>query len=520
MSLKDAFTDANGTLLTAHTSDSGHTWSASGGSTFKIQSNATYTEGNNNTEECLSSFSFADGEGTITFEWPGDIAGTENIGISFRGTVEASAKWKAYEAVVSSKGELILRKFLGGSTPTTIKTGTVSLAVGQTHTLGFKAEGAKLKVLFDGKVLLEAEDSSLTEGRVGVEGRLGSTTQGFRITEINASKAGEGGEIHQLELKESIILSDARTRNVKRAQADHVGLSEVIARRASRLVRGELVVSAKPAQLAQRAGADRIPLSDAASRTALSRIKEVLGLSDSLRRGIMQRIADALSLSDEGAARAELSRVDPLALSETPSRTVGRVIADLLSLAESAARKARHLVADSMSLSDSSEEEPLESAGEIQDVEFADSLVLTHRASRAIIRTESDSFILSEAVGQGIHRVIADALALSEATTRRVDRSVNHALRLADSWGRRAARSIIDALRLSDLLGLESGGRQALTLRVVIRPKLAVSLRVQPQATASVSVRPQLRTAIDIRAKDKAAVKVRARTKTNLNIRG
>jgi hypothetical protein len=520
MSLKDSFTDVNGTVLTAHTSDSGHTWAASGGSTFKIQSNATYTEGNNNTEECLSSFSFADGEGTITFEWPSDIAGTENIGICFRGAIEASAKWKAYEAIVTSKGELILRKFLGGSTPTTIKTGTVSLAVGQTHTLGFKAEGTKLKVLFDGKIILEAEDPSLTEGRVGVEGRLGSTTQGFRITEITASKGGEGGEIHQLELKESIILADARTRNVKRAQADRVGLSEVIARRGARLVRDGLVISAKPAQLAERARVERLSLSDATNRTALRRVKEALGLADSFGRGVIQRFASALSLTDEARARTELARKDSLAVSESQSRTVGRVIADVLSLAESAVRKARHFVADSISLSDSSSETPVESGGEVHDVEVADALVLTDQVGRAVSRTESDSFVLSDAVGRAIDRAIADSFALSEAITRRVDRSMNDVLRLADSWARRAGLGILDALHLSDLLRLESGKRKALTLRIAIRPKLAVSLWAQPKATVSVSIRPKLNAALSVRAKDKAALGIRTKTKTNLTIRG
>lgn len=148
--IRDTFTDANGTALTAHTMDLGSGWSAGDG-TFYIQSNKAQPNSDNHVDTV-----FADaGEATVDFQvdltpyYSG--ANSERPDLVIRVT-DKDNLWFFDMQVESDSHVQLYQKSGGGYTP--IKYGICSMLSGSTHTAVLTATLRTLILKIDGTEIL------------------------------------------------------------------------------------------------------------------------------------------------------------------------------------------------------------------------------------------------------------------------------------------------------------------------------------------------------------------------------
>src|SRR5574343_356292 len=162
----DSFTDANGTALTAHTSDSGHSWSlGSGGSgTNTIQSNAVASNGSSRGwYRSGGSPSSADYDVSLT------VTGT---GGSYHGGPAArmSASDRTYYAVNWENVQWRLIKWVGGTYTSLASSYFGDSPVGASVVVKLSVSGSTIKVFIAGVERYSVTDASITAaGSAGLE---------------------------------------------------------------------------------------------------------------------------------------------------------------------------------------------------------------------------------------------------------------------------------------------------------------------------------------------------------------
>src|SRR5574343_575856 len=162
----DSFTDANGTALTAHTSDSGHSWSlGSGGSgTNTIQSNAVASNGSSRGWYRSGwAPSSADYDVSLT------VTGT---GGSYHGGPAArmSASDRTYYAVNWENVQWRLIKWVGGTYTSLASSYSGDSPVGASVVVKLSVSGSTIKVFIAGVERYSVTDASITAaGSAGLE---------------------------------------------------------------------------------------------------------------------------------------------------------------------------------------------------------------------------------------------------------------------------------------------------------------------------------------------------------------
>lgn len=179
----DQFTDADGTALTTHTSDSGHAWTVGHvyGASFAIQGNkARLTLGDPEAggflnTSYLSEVTHANFTAAVNVTLtpgvhglPGGLAG--GIVFRFSNTTNYWVAELAYEPSLGDTGsKLRLRKFVGGVS-TVLAQGTVAHDLEATHTLHISATGGGMVVWTDQETLSAYDEFNQGEVRHGIAG--------------------------------------------------------------------------------------------------------------------------------------------------------------------------------------------------------------------------------------------------------------------------------------------------------------------------------------------------------------
>lgn len=167
----DTFTGSDTTSITAHTSDSGHSWtkntSSVGSYDLQINGNEINPTSASSVMAWYSSAVPASADYSVSIRW--GCGSTANVslmpvarlttsGLSFYGARYSSATWYLYKWVGGSFTEITTAAETAGNTPTTA-----------TRKITIKCTGTTIQVLVDDASVISVTDSSITAaGRPGI----------------------------------------------------------------------------------------------------------------------------------------------------------------------------------------------------------------------------------------------------------------------------------------------------------------------------------------------------------------
>jgi hypothetical protein len=187
--VSDTFTDTDGTNITAHTGETGATWTRHGSATVStsvINSNAL-SDGGSSNDICYASGLPAGVEYTVSAvtSWP--VTGAACTGICGRMDTAANTFYMLRNTSATS---LELFKRVAG-TFTSLGTFTISSPVGTTQTLNLEITDATKKAFQDGTERISSTDNAITAaGRAGLRGNGSSTTVGGIWLSLSAFDLG------------------------------------------------------------------------------------------------------------------------------------------------------------------------------------------------------------------------------------------------------------------------------------------------------------------------------------------
>ncbi|RWR06004.1 hypothetical protein [Paenirhodobacter populi] len=173
--LVDTFTDVAGTLLTAHTSDSGHTWPdmTSGGPSAVIHSDGVslVSGATTNGVTHLSNYASA----ADCYVEADVIITTENSGYNPWSILRAQDLVNWYAIGITGTRYLTVSKTVGG-TSTVLYTSEDAIPVG-TATVRLEAQGSTLRAYLNGVLATTLTDTDIAAaGKIGVRRAGGNTT--------------------------------------------------------------------------------------------------------------------------------------------------------------------------------------------------------------------------------------------------------------------------------------------------------------------------------------------------------
>ena len=192
--LNDTFTGANGTALTAHTGETGATWT--------IQS--TWSDANIQTNRVYGSVAAVQASG-VPASPDYDVLGTinivsaANVTAGVAGRMAAAADTFYYAAIVRTSGgggtwTVQVAKRVAGVQTTLSSTGISALTVGTDHTLRLHMVGSSISAILDETTTFgPTTDTAITAaGRAGIIALTETSTTGFHIADITATDVKPG----------------------------------------------------------------------------------------------------------------------------------------------------------------------------------------------------------------------------------------------------------------------------------------------------------------------------------------
>lgn len=168
----DNFTDSNGTVLSSHTSDSGHSWTQHPSSvqTTVINSNKIAASTLPLTLSLYYSSAVppsADYSVQADLTFVGGTFGNIRAGVAGRLDTSANTCYCA-QYIGSTTNAYRLIKIVAGTT-TSLGTYVITPAAGETHTIKLEMIGTTINMYVDGTLRIAATDSAITAtGRAGV----------------------------------------------------------------------------------------------------------------------------------------------------------------------------------------------------------------------------------------------------------------------------------------------------------------------------------------------------------------
>jgi hypothetical protein len=198
--VNDTFTDTNGTVLSAHTGETGATWTRHtnatySGQTFTIQANRTY-------------FSSASGIGAyyasgvpagVEYDVAGVLRCLTNVAgaiLAVTGRFSTAADTMYRAGFAQGTGWTMSKSVAGVSTSLgTDTTDGTSLTINTSYSIELRITDATKKLFVGGAERLSSADNAVTAaGRVGVRG-FGAiaTTTGYHLDSITATDAAVAG---------------------------------------------------------------------------------------------------------------------------------------------------------------------------------------------------------------------------------------------------------------------------------------------------------------------------------------
>lgn len=164
----DTFTGSDGTLLTAHTSDSGHSWTLGTGSTGNGALSLNQLKDNAGNGPVLYSSAVP---ASADYDVEAQVTGTSDV-CGPAGRISTSANTLYFVIWVNGSSQWRLRKRVAG-VESTVTSGTFSGADpdGVTRTVKLYMRGTTLRVYFDGSGTpsIDTTDSAISDaGRPGV----------------------------------------------------------------------------------------------------------------------------------------------------------------------------------------------------------------------------------------------------------------------------------------------------------------------------------------------------------------
>lgn len=211
ISSSDSFTDTTGTLLSAHTSSTGTTWTVQGGSntTAQISASGTVRRGAAGTAAYytsavpLSADYLLEADVVVKSLLAGDFAGV--IGrVDTTGTGSGTFYTARYNVDL---GRWELYRFVNGG-QTNLGTFAQVLTSGQSYRVGLDMHGSTISVLVNGAVVVTVTDTGITTaGRAGVRffnnASAGSDTTALHLDNLEVSppaadsKGSNTGDYHE-----------------------------------------------------------------------------------------------------------------------------------------------------------------------------------------------------------------------------------------------------------------------------------------------------------------------------------
>ena len=203
----DTFTDTNGTLLTLHTSTSGHSWSQTAGAIITIQSNKAQTNSTLATTIQTAIISATPPTADYSVEVTCRLSVITNSNNYCGGLVRKQSGAETYYSYsirggTASNRKTVLEEVTAGSRADLFVDTDADLTADTDYVLKIEIRGSEIKVYKDTVLKTTTTDASIsTTGSAGIVMRMSSATQTadadtFTATDLSVA----GGEV--------IIISD------------------------------------------------------------------------------------------------------------------------------------------------------------------------------------------------------------------------------------------------------------------------------------------------------------------------
>jgi lysophospholipase L1-like esterase len=200
--LNDTFVDTEGTALTAHVSDSGHTW-AGGPGVFAVSNGNTLIAGESGYIESSAIPPTADYYVDLEVKRITDPGGVPYLGAYIR--ADGSRQNGYYYSFVAGNNEAYVYSIVAGVL-TAVGSGTVSIADGETKTIRFAAEGDQISIAVNGVVsFIGTNTDHVNPGliSIGTVGAGGTNSTGMHAVSVVA------GTLGAILVKDYIAVDDA-----------------------------------------------------------------------------------------------------------------------------------------------------------------------------------------------------------------------------------------------------------------------------------------------------------------------
>lgn len=190
----DSFVDASNTVLSSHTGELGATWAQHGSyptATLNVSNANRVRHDSTNAVKAAYYASATPASADYDVEGVLQIVSTLNHNLALVGRVDTAADTMYAAGLNPSTGGWFLAKFVAGA-QTNLKTGTVTVNAGETHTLRLRMQGSRISIAWDGTELDSATDSAITAaGKVGIRTNAVATSDstGIHVDAIAAYNA-------------------------------------------------------------------------------------------------------------------------------------------------------------------------------------------------------------------------------------------------------------------------------------------------------------------------------------------
>lgn len=464
--LVDNFVDPNATVISAHTSDSGHTWTRHPSYTLVqqwIATNRLRGDANTNQGMYYSSAIPAGPEYDLAFQLRCLTLITNDL---------TGVGWRIDPAVETG---YVLTWYRGSNAWTINKyVATVLTAIGtfaQTLTTATDYPGvaevrdATKKVFLGGVERISSTDNEVTAaGRIATRTRFSAASTGVHLEFVDATDVG--GAALSVSPADALGMTDALEVSVGRSIFidDALGVQDIVA----------------------------------ASSAVVRQVDDALAVADNAvpSIGSTRQVDDALAVTDSATPLIikAISIDDLLAVTDAQrfDRSIG--VADQLAIADSVVTQAAYVrsVADQLGLTD----QVLTAAGYLRSVD--DALAMVDQVSPVIIQLVqlADSLGITDAVGltRGHERVVTDQLAVADQVAMAQNRVIvlNEDLAIADALTRAAGYlvSVNDLLAIADSISVGSGAGRAVFLELLDRAARLLELSDRQARTLTLEDRP------------------------------
>ena len=193
----DTLTGTLNTLLDAHTADSGGGWTkvVSAASTWdnRLSGDGFVFKGGSSSAngylyKRTTAMPVADYQVDHTFKVKSILA-SDSVGAYAR-IVDFNNN---YRVILTQDGSIFLRRIVAGA-QTTLATGTVTLVVGETHTISLRVVGSLLTMLFDGAVVAPTSGSNPVTDTSFASAGSGGIAIGFASSTAQSASTGMQGD--------------------------------------------------------------------------------------------------------------------------------------------------------------------------------------------------------------------------------------------------------------------------------------------------------------------------------------